>query len=304
LAGIDIATDVEERKKNRRLYKPEDLARQFLDESEQGDAVKRAFQENQQKAKEILFREREVDSLMNMIYGASQELDAGDDDEDDLAIDSRRYDVAPEKLLMFKSGAVKRRLKLKFVTGQSSDQIVKNLLNMSDSEGEADADKRRADKEQLRKIEANDRKVDKRDKRKKRLEARDEKVEDSDDDSEISSDGEGGEEGDGKKKEKKKAEEEKGHAPLKKTDDELKKARFLGEKFGHYKIGTYVRIELNLDKDISRKLEPDFPIVLCSLRQQELSFAFVRVKIKKHRWYPHILKTRDPVTFSIGWRKF
>jgi ribosome biogenesis protein BMS1 len=30
----------------------------------------------------------------------------------------------------------------------------------------------------------------------------------------------------------------------------------------------------------------------------------LRVKIKKHRWYPHILKTRDPITFSVGWRKF
>ena len=30
----------------------------------------------------------------------------------------------------------------------------------------------------------------------------------------------------------------------------------------------------------------------------------MRVKIKKHRWYPHILKTRDPITLSMGWRKF
>ena len=55
---------------------------------------------------------------------------------------------------------------------------------------------------------------------------------------------------------------------------------------------------------MSRKLEPEYPIVLCSLKQQELGFAFMRVKIKKHRWYPHVLKTRDPVTFSVGWRKF
>jgi len=32
--------------------------------------------------------------------------------------------------------------------------------------------------------------------------------------------------------------------------------------------------------------------------------AYVRVKIKKHRWYPHVLKTKDPLTVSIGWRKF
>ena len=42
---------------------------------------------------------------------------------------------------------IKRKLKSKFVTGQSSDRIVKNLLNMSDSEGEEDAEKRKLDKE-------------------------------------------------------------------------------------------------------------------------------------------------------------
>ena len=171
---------------------------------------------------------------------------------------------------------------------------------MSDSEGENDAKKRKEDKEQLRKIEANDKKTDKKEKRKKRKQTNNEKVTDSDSGSEIESEKENGEEGDGKKTE----EVGEDHAPLQKTLEQIKKSQFLGEKFGHYKIGTYVRIEIELDKGISRKLEPEFPIVLCSLKHQELNFAFMRVKIKKHRWYPHVLKTRDPVTFSIGWRKF
>ena len=243
---------------------------------------------------------------MNMIYGATMEqMEYEDDDDDDhIIVDTQRYDVAREKLAMYQRSSVKRKLKSKFVTGQSSDQIVQNLLNMSDSEGEQDIQKKREDKEQLRKIEANDHKVDKKEKRKKRMESNNTKIENSDSDSEVESDAEEGDGVEGDEKKKKEEEEDKGHAPVKKTDDELKRAQFLGEKFGHYKIGTYVRIELSLDKSISRKLEPDFPIVLCSLKQQELSFAFVRVKIKKHRWYPHILKSRDPVTFSIGWRKF
>lgn len=192
------------------------------------------------------------------------------DDDEDIeggVIDSNRFNVSKEKLGMFTRPAVKRKLKSKFVTGQSSDQIVKNLMNMSDSEGEQDAEKRREDKEQLRKIESNDTKIDKKAKRKKRMEARNEKPGDSDSGSEIESDeDEEGAEGDGTKTADQKKADEKGHAPMKKSDDEIKKSRFLGEKFGHYKVGIYVRIELELDKGISRKLEPDFPIVLCSLR--------------------------------------
>ena len=89
-----------------------------------------------------------------------------------------------------------------------------------------------------------------------------------------------------------------------KDKDELKRSQFLGEKFGHFKIGTYLRIEVEIDKEISRKLEPTYPVVLCSLKHQETGLAFLRVKLKKHRWYPHVLKNKDPLTMSIGWRKF
>lgn len=39
------------------------------------------------------------------------------DEEDERVIDTFRYDVAPEKLSMYKLGSVKRKLKSKFVTG-------------------------------------------------------------------------------------------------------------------------------------------------------------------------------------------
>lgn len=69
-------------------------------------------------------------------------------------------------------------------------------------------------------------------------------------------------------------------------------------------MGTFVRIELKIQKKFSRSLIPEYPVVLCSLRHQETQMAFLKVKIKKHRWYPHILKTKDPLILSIGWRKF
>ena len=117
----------------------------------------------------MLFREREVDNMMKLIYGdkdghLANESDDEDDDED--KIDCNRYDVASEKLTMYRDSAVKRTLKSKFVTGKTSDQIVKNLLNMSDSEAE---DEGKIDKEQLRRLEDNDIKGDKKAKRRKRL---------------------------------------------------------------------------------------------------------------------------------------
>ena len=58
---------------------------------------------------------------MNMIYGSSKndaEMETMDEDEEDSVIDTYRFDVAPQKLQMYRSKAVKRKLKQKFVTGQ------------------------------------------------------------------------------------------------------------------------------------------------------------------------------------------
>jgi hypothetical protein len=142
---------------------------------------------------------------------------------------------------------------------------------MSESEDEGDKVGRDGltaeDKEQLNKIEANDHKVDKAEKRRKRMESAGVKMGDADADSELSDDkqdddGSGEDEAE-KGKDKKKAIE---HKPIKKTDEQIKKSQFLGEKFGHYKIGCYMRIELKVDKAISRKIEPEYPVVLCSLK--------------------------------------
>lgn len=154
---------------------------------------------------------------------------------------------------MFKIPSVKKMLKSRFVTGQSDDQIVKNLLNMSDS----DAEDKDVDKEQLRKIEENDIKTDKKAKRKKRLENKG--IKDDSSGSEAEDSGSEDEEGNKKEKEVK-------HPDLVKSKDEITKSQFLGEKFGHFKIGVYIRIECKLDKKISRRLVPDHPIVLCSLK--------------------------------------
>lgn len=120
LPGISLSIDVEERKKNRRLYKPDELASKFMDEENEEGAgldTKRAFNAHADKAKEILFRERGVDNLMDLIYGKHDEDEDEYGDEEDSTIDTYRYDVAVDKLAMYKNASVKRKLKSKFVTG-------------------------------------------------------------------------------------------------------------------------------------------------------------------------------------------
>jgi DNA-binding response OmpR family regulator len=71
-----------------------------------------------------------------MIYGAidSDVTTSAEDGDDSLIVDTNRYDVHPSKLELYTQPDMKKLLKSKFVTGQSQDQIMKNLLNMSDSD--------------------------------------------------------------------------------------------------------------------------------------------------------------------------
>lgn len=114
-------------------------------------------------------------------------------------------------------------------------------MNMSDSEEDADKVKANADKDQLRKMEANDRKGSKFDKKRKRLENKGVKVDtDSDEISEEINEASDEEAIDKINKKLQKKEPEATHNPLKKSNEEIKKSLFLGEKYGHFKLGTYV----------------------------------------------------------------
>jgi ribosome biogenesis protein BMS1 len=51
-------------------------------------------------------------------------------------------------------------------------------------------------------------------------------------------------------------------------------------------------------------MEPERIVTLCSVSKQEDNVGYMRIKIRKHRWYPHVIKNKDPLIFSIGWRRF
>jgi ribosome biogenesis protein BMS1 len=72
-----------------------------------------------------------------------------------------------------------------------------------------------------------------------------------------------------------------------------------------YRAGTYVRIVLkSVPCEFPQNFDPDYPLILGGILATEEATAFIQVRIKKHRWHKKILKTNDPLIFSLGWRRF
>jgi hypothetical protein len=131
-----------------------------------------------------------------LIYGK----DSGDrnevqDDDAEMMYDTLRYDVNPIKLNQYAISNFKKLLKKKFVTGIAKDKVLENLLNMSDSDEEGkDQDGKPIDKDQIRRLEDNERKGTKFDKKRKRMENKGFKVETDSDEASEDIDGESGDE--------------------------------------------------------------------------------------------------------------
>lgn len=72
-----------------------------------------------------------------------------------------------------------------------------------------------------------------------------------------------------------------------------------------YKAGTYARLVLEkVPYEFAATFNPRFPVIIGGLAPTEDRFGFVQVRIKRHRWHKKILKTNDPLIFSLGWRRF
>ena len=72
-----------------------------------------------------------------------------------------------------------------------------------------------------------------------------------------------------------------------------------------FKAGTYARMVLDsVPYEFARSFNPRYPVIIGGLAPTEDRFGFVQIRIKRHRWHKKILKTNDPLIFSLGWRRF
>lgn len=74
-----------------------------------------------------------------------------------------------------------------------------------------------------------------------------------------------------------------------------------------FPAGTYVRLLVRrMPVEFARVVSarPDLPVLVGGYPAGEGGLSFMRLRFKRHRWHPRVLKTNDPLILSVGWRRF
>lgn len=72
-----------------------------------------------------------------------------------------------------------------------------------------------------------------------------------------------------------------------------------------FRPGSYLRIEFSsVPYELVEYFDGRYPLLVGGLLSSEETYGFAQVRLKRHRWHHKVLKTNDPLIFSIGWRRF
>ncbi|XP_047090404.1 ribosome biogenesis protein BMS1 homolog [Lolium rigidum] len=72
-----------------------------------------------------------------------------------------------------------------------------------------------------------------------------------------------------------------------------------------FRTGTYVRLEVHgVPFELVEHFDPCHPILVGGIGLAEENTGYMQVSLKRHRWHRKVLKTKDPIVVSIGWRRF
>ncbi|XP_033758019.1 ribosome biogenesis protein BMS1 homolog [Pecten maximus] len=72
-----------------------------------------------------------------------------------------------------------------------------------------------------------------------------------------------------------------------------------------FRPGMYVRVEVNdIPCEFVTNFDASYPVILGGLLNVESNVGYLQTRVKKHRWHKKILKTKNPLIVSLGWRRF
>ncbi|CAJ2679106.1 unnamed protein product [Trifolium pratense] len=72
-----------------------------------------------------------------------------------------------------------------------------------------------------------------------------------------------------------------------------------------FRTGTYLRLEVhNVPYEMVEHFDPYHPILVGGVGLGEENVGYMQARLKRHRWHKKVLKTRDPIIVSVGWRRY